>query len=130
MRKNSLNDIWKKVDKTSNSNGCWIYTAAKDNDGYGRFCFDGQNRMAHRIVYQLIYGDIQSNQYICHTCDNPACVNPNHLFLGSPDDNMKDKVAKNRQAKGEMAGNSKLKENQVLDIRKKNIFNQTIRFYV
>lgn len=110
---NIVNRFWSKVNKT---NSCWNWIASKDN-GYGRFWLDGRNLMAHRFSYSLTNGPIFHNEVVCHKCDNPACVRPDHLFLGTRDDNMLDMVSKGRSAKGILNGNKKLTEQQVLEIR-------------
>ena len=98
---------------------CWLWTGCKHSDGYGHIR-DGRKVMsAHRIAWELVYGSIPTGQYICHHCDVPACVNPNHLFIGSQKDNMDDMNAKGRgnYLKGEQNGFSKLTEENVLAIR-------------
>lgn len=77
-----------KVYRTAKS--CWIWEAAKDPNGYGRFWFEGQMRLAHRISYQIFVGIIPSNLDVLHDCNNPSCVNPEHLKLGTHQDNMTD----------------------------------------
>jgi len=83
--------------------GCWLWTAALDGRGYGVF-FDGRRSAAgnkipakaHRVSYQLHKGEIPAGQRVLHTCDNPACVAPHHLFLGSAKDNTQDMLRKGR----------------------------------
>ena len=87
--------FWSKVKKGS-PNECWEWTAAKNNKGYGKFKFEGKMRKAHRISWQLHYGPVQNELHVLHTCDNPSCVNPNHLWLGSNSDNHKDMTDKDR----------------------------------
>lgn len=85
--------FWEKVDKTGD---CWEWTAAKDQKGYG--VFDG-NWKAHRFAWELAVGKIPHQKCVCHRCDNPGCVNPEHLFIGSQAENMADKKAKGRAMK-------------------------------
>jgi HNH endonuclease len=81
--------------------GCWIWTGALERKyGYGFFQFQGKLRNAHRVSWQLFRGEIPKGMFVLHRCDVSACVNPYHLFLGTQADNMADKVAKGRQAKG------------------------------
>ena len=98
--------------------GCWIWTASKRR-GYGAFQVNRTTkRAAHRIAYQLYVGPIAEGLLVCHKCDNPACVNPDHLFLGTDMDNQHDMIRKGRQVipegiKGEANFHAKLTEVQV-----------------
>lgn len=83
--------FWIKVKQT---NRCWEWTASLNNTGYGVFNLKGET-LAHRIAYQIFYGKIGDKQ-VLHKCDNTKCVNPDHLFVGNHDDNMKDKQKKGR----------------------------------
>lgn len=77
-------------------NGCWEWTARLDQSGYGLLCYDGGMKGAHRFSYKTYVGEIPEGIYVCHTCDNPKCVNPSHLFLGTQQDNMDDMYNKGR----------------------------------
>jgi len=97
--------------------GCWEWTAYKDANGYGAISFSGKRKLAHRVMYELRYGLIPAGACVCHSCDNPACVNPDHLFLGSHAENMADMASKGRAPKGETHVAAKLTEADVLAIR-------------
>lgn len=80
--------------------GCWIFEGGIDSRGYGRVGRrPGVSRRASRVSYHLFYGSIPNGQCVCHRCDVPLCINPNHLFLGSQADNMRDMHRKGRAAK-------------------------------
>lgn len=84
-----------KISK-SDETGCWMWSAGKTGQGYGAFSIDGKNRPAHRVSYELFKGPIPEGLFVCHDCDTPACVNPDHLFLGTHQDNMDDRSKKGR----------------------------------
>jgi hypothetical protein len=106
-------------EKFEKGNSCWNWTAYKDWKGYGRFELAGRVQYAHRVSYQLYVGEIPEGLYICHRCDNPSCVRPAHLFLGTNADNMRDRENKGRcvHPSGEKHGRAKLTEEQVKTIR-------------
>lgn len=100
-------------------NGCDEWIAAKNEEGYGRFLMNGINRRAHNVAWELACGPIPEGMMVCHRCDNPSCVNPHHLFLGSNSDNMRDMLAKGRSGhlKGEVHPKAKLQPADIARIR-------------
>lgn len=110
--------FWSCVEKTET---CWVWKRPLTKDGYGQFRYLGLNMLAHKISWIIKNGPVPENLCVLHDCpsgDNRACVNPDHLWLGTNDENMNDMVLKNRQAKGEHNGNSKLTELQIKEIRR------------
>ena len=104
---NTVDTFWKRIDKTSNPNGCWEWTGWKDRDGYGRFYYNDKGWQTHRFS-MLIEGKDPEGWIVMHSCDNPSCVNPAHLSLGTPADNTQDMMDK-----GRWRGNYK-KEKEIL----------------
>ena len=105
------------------SSGCWVWTGSKDRKGYGAISISvGRQRCykAHRVAWLLARGPIQAGMHVLHHCDNPPCVNPDHLFLGTNKDNVADRDAKGRHAKlrGALNGQAKLTLPQVDEIRR------------
>ena len=101
--------------KTEN---CWLWTGRKNQWGYGVLTRLGKTCFAHREMWERAQGRSAKGLVIRHNCDNPSCVNPDHLLSGSPADNIRDKVKRGRQAKGERNGSSKLTSQQVARIRR------------
>jgi hypothetical protein len=112
--------FWKYVNKDC-ENGCWHFTGSLSNNRYGKLGVNGKFISAHRFSYQLSYGEIPEGMHCCHKCDNPRCVNPDHLFIGTRSENMQDMLNKNRgnKVKGSLHHSSKLTEDQVLSIKKR-----------
>lgn len=95
---------------TGTEGECWVWKAYRNKHGYGQFYVDGRLEYAHRASWLLHRGEkLRTDEYICHTCDNPSCVNPSHLFKGSQKDNMVDMTRKKRL----VVGNQKINERQV-----------------
>ena len=102
------------------NSGCWLWCASVNAKGYGHFKWGaGDVRQAHRASWELHRGRVPDGQHVLHRCDNPACVNPEHLFVGSNDDNMADRIAKGRQTRlvGERNPRAILNERAVLAVR-------------
>jgi len=117
--------FWEKVDKRDEDE-CWNWTAKPDRNGYGRIGLGGRGKgmaRAPRIAYLLHYGVDPGDQWVLHSCDNPSCVNPKHLRLGSAGDNNKESFDKGRNPNpclpGALNPYSKLTESNVIDIRKR-----------
>jgi len=104
-------------------NGCWWWRGAIVKGGYGRIFKDGRKQYVHRISYERAAGYLPEDLDVLHSCDNPACINPAHLFLGTQTDNNNDMWAKGRARVplGEKHGNHKLTEQYVRDIRESEL---------
>jgi len=107
--------FWSKVGPAPSS-CCWKWTACKNKDGYGAFRLKYKLVLAHRVAYTLTKGEIPDGLIVRHTCDNPACCNPDHLILGTQADNMADRGERKRQSKGEQHYASKLTATQAMEI--------------
>ena len=109
--------FWDKVEIRGNDE-CWLWRASCTTSGYGQLAYkNSKPERAHRIAWELTYGDIPTGMHVLHKCDVPACCNVFHLFLGTHQENMDDMATKGRNAHGDAFINSKLTSVQVLKIR-------------
>ena len=107
--------------------GCWVWIKSRRPRGPGALKRGaGVNADAHRVAYELMIGPIPLGTFVCHRCDNPPCVNPDHLFLGTGADNVRDRDEKGRQAKGQGHGRAKLSEHDVLDVLASDASNKAL----
>ena len=86
----------KLIERYISRNGCWEWTAGTDGCGYGRIWFNNKNQTAHTVAYSVFVGPIPDGQHVLHSCDNPKCINPSHLSLGTHLDNMRHKAERGR----------------------------------
>lgn len=120
--------FWSKVNKDGpvpqhrpDIGACWVWHAGTYRYGYGKFFFMGGEIPAHRFSFLTENGGIPAGACVLHHCDNPSCVRPEHLFLGSRNDNNQDKLKKGRQPHGEKVGGARLTPNIVLAIRREYV---------
>lgn len=107
--------FWQKVVRGKDDE-CWPWTGTSYG-GYGKLTSEQRVQWAHRVSWELANGPVPPGLFVCHRCDNPPCVNPGHLFLGTNQDNMDDMQSKGREARGERMGSAKLTDSDVIDIR-------------
>lgn len=118
LTEKQITNFWNKINIQSKEE-CWNWGGCKIKTGYGCVMLNGKIEKAHRVSYYLKHGDIPEDMYVCHTCDNPSCVNPDHLFVGTQKDNMQDMISKGRACdrKGTANPKNKFTEEQVIAIR-------------
>ena len=110
--------FWGNVSKPDGEDGCWLWKGTLFDTGYGSVSIDGESCLTHRVSYEQVNGKIPEGMMVLHSCHNRNCINPDHLRVGTHDDNMRDMTDADRQAKGEMDGNSKLVEEEVQEIKR------------
>jgi len=110
--------FWSFVDERG-PDDCWEWQGHHIRKGYGQYTVrEPLQMLAHRVAWELHHKqEVPEGMCVCHTCDNPPCVNPAHLYLGTHTDNMRDRAERGRSAKGSQNGNAKLTEDQVREIR-------------
>lgn len=114
---NTPASFWARVDQPDS--GCWAWTGVVDRGtGYGHVQYRGRNVLAHRLAYELACGPIPAGLQVCHACDNRRCCRPDHLWLGTHADNLRDAVAKGRMHRGERHGHARLTAEDIVDIRR------------
>ena len=111
--------FWNKVAVTADDNQCWLWLARCNKQGYGLFRIFNNMVSSHRVAWMYPDYVIPDGMFILHSCDNPSCCNPKHLFLGTHQDNMEDMKRKGRQKsiKGQLHKGAKLSDDQVIEIR-------------
>lgn len=117
MNQTSIELFWSKVEKLATECGCWLWMGYCDENGYGGLTIARQRETAHRVSWRISCGEIPDGLFVCHRCDTPSCVNPNHLFLGNNLDNVTDMVSKDRECRGERSPFAKLTEMEVINIQ-------------
>ena len=103
--------FWSRVDKNGSLpphmphlGPCWVWVGGTFSSGYGSFWLSGRSSHAHRVAWELTYGKIPDGLFVLHCCDRPLCVRPEHLFIGTHADNVRDRDEKGRQARGDRSG--------------------------
>ena len=94
--KTAVSRFWARVDQSGGRYACWAWTGQRTEKGYGILSFLGKNKRAHRVAYELEFGEIPAGLFVCHICDNPACCNPWHLAAATAKQNTADMIHKGR----------------------------------
>lgn len=117
-RQSRLVRFWERVDKRG-PDDCWPWMGFRTSTGYGRTSLLHRTYQAHRVSWALAFGPVPDGLHVLHRCDNPPCVNPAHLFVGTHEDNMRDREKKGRcvHPRGEQHGCAKLTAANVIEIR-------------
>lgn len=127
--------FWQKVGPHDDPDACWEWQAATDGHGYGHMNYEGRQQRAPRVAWQVLVGPIPAGIHVCHRCDNPSCVNPAHLFLGTAADNMRDMWAKGRgvapgagwkHARGERHRNARMTWATVTEARERHAVGESL----
>lgn len=118
MKNKYIQRFWERT-QTKGPDDCWVWTGCKDSMGYGVIYCEKRTIKAHRLSMMIFLKRILSKEeHVLHKCDNPICVNPNHLFIGNMQINNEDMYKKKRNPRGERHGMAKLTEKDVKEIRK------------
>lgn len=118
----------KAIKYTIDKNGCWICMSHARSDGYPVIMITGNKKKISRIMYEKYNGKIPEGYVMRHTCDVPSCINPNHLLIGTQQDNINDKVERGRQIRGEKSIQTNITDKQVLEMLKES--NKPIKYLV
>lgn len=120
---------WKVEKRRDYTDECWIYTGRINNNGYGQFSYRGKEVTASRMAYHAWVSPVPDELFVLHRCGVPSCIKPSHLFLGNNRENSEDMMAKGRNAwlHGETVGTHKLKESEVIQIRKRRKAGEILR---
>lgn len=122
----TLLDRFSEKYATEPNSGCWLWTGG-ESGGYGKLYVGGKLERAHRVSYRLHVGEVLPGAHVCHSCDNPSCVNPAHLFLGTVCENMRDMVAKGRQRHKTTAADRQYVYQTILGSGERGIFGKLAR---